>query len=154
VRPLIPEIHSWINKRFRATLYQDSYSPFCLIAGNNNDADKIVAFIEDTCREIEDLVVVRNDIYMRFSHVSFNKGSALIEIARQLGVATDNTLVAGDHLNDLPMLRREVARWIITPDNAVPAVKTTVQAQGGFISKKDRGFGVAEGLAWALSRAS
>ena len=154
LRPRLPAIHAWINDRFRATLYEDSYSPFCLIAGNNGDADAIVAYLENLCRDIPDLVVVRNDIYMRFSHAAFNKGSALMEIARQLGVATPHILAAGDHLNDLPMLRREVARWLVTPANAVPLVKEAVLAQGGYLSQQERGLGIADGLAWALHSAA
>jgi len=154
LRPRLPAIHAWINDRFRATLYEDSYSPFCLIAGNNGDADAIVAFLENLCRDIPDLVVVRNDIYMRFSHAAFNKGSALMEIARQLGVATEHICAAGDHLNDLPMLRREVARWLVAPSNAVPPVQETILAQGGYLSEQARGLGIADGLTWALRSAA
>jgi hydroxymethylpyrimidine pyrophosphatase-like HAD family hydrolase len=154
LRPLLPAIHAWINDRFRATLYEDSYSPFCLIAGNNGDADAIVAYLENLCRDIPDLVVVRNDIYMRFSHAAFNKGSALTEIARQLGVAAGHICAAGDHLNDLPMLRRQVARWLVAPSNAVPLVKEAVLAQGGYLSGQARGLGIADGLEWALRAAA
>lgn len=154
LRPLLTDIHAWINDRFRATLYEDSYSPFCLIAGNNCDADAIVAYLENLCRDIPDLVVVRNDIYMRFSHAAFNKGSALTEIARQLGVAAEHICAAGDHLNDLPMLRREVARWLVAPSNAVPLVKEAVIAQGGYLSEQARGLGIADGLEWALRAAA
>lgn len=153
VRPLVPQIHAWVNARFRATLYEDGYSPFCLIAGTNGDADRIVAFVEDLCRGVPDLVVVRNDVYMRLSHAAFNKGTALAEIARQVGVSADQTFAAGDHLNDLPMLRREVARWLAAPANAVPAVQEAVLAQGGHLSSRPQGQGVADGLEWALNQA-
>ena len=32
--PDLPRITDWINARFHATIYEDPYSPFCLIAGN------------------------------------------------------------------------------------------------------------------------
>ena len=41
------------------------------------------------------LTVVRNDVYARFSHEAFNKGTALGEIAGQLGVTAAGTFAAG-----------------------------------------------------------
>ena len=41
MRPDLPQLVGWVNTRFRATVYEDAYSPFCLIAGNNGDADAI-----------------------------------------------------------------------------------------------------------------
>jgi len=43
----LPEIVSWINARFHARIYEDSYSPFCLIAGNNLDADAVHAYLTE-----------------------------------------------------------------------------------------------------------
>ena len=39
----LPRIVAWINSRFHARIYEDAYSPFCLIAGNRGDADLIHA---------------------------------------------------------------------------------------------------------------
>jgi ribosome-binding factor A len=35
---------------------------------------------------VPSLTVVRNDIYARFCHVAYNKGSALAEIARRINL--------------------------------------------------------------------
>lgn len=146
VRPDVPRLVDWVSKRFRASLYEDDFSPFCLIAENNADADQIHAYLDDYCASIEDLVVVRNDIYARFSHVRYNKGTALAEIARQLGVARDHIFAAGDHLNDLPMLSGEFAACVAAPENAVPAVKEMVRKQNGYISHQPWGHGVCRAL--------
>ena len=98
-----------------------------------------------------DLALVRNDVYARFSHVGFNKGTALAEIARRLGVAREHIFAAGDHLNDLPMLSGEFARCVAAPDNAVPAVKELVRKQGGYVSHQPWGHGVARALEHFLS---
>ena len=150
VRKDLPRIISWINSSFKATLYEDAYSPFCLIAGNNGDADSIHEYLEDYCREIPQLTVVRNDVYARFSHEAFNKGTALGEISRRLGIAAENIFAAGDHLNDLPMLSSQYARWLTAPSNAVDGVKEAVRRQNGFVSKHARGLGVADGLEFFL----
>ena len=93
------------------------------------------------------LTVVRNDVYARFSHANYNKGTALGEIARQLGVPKHAVFAAGDHLNDIPMLCGDFAQCIVAPDNAVPAIKDLVQRQGGYVSHQPCGaHGVALGI--------
>ncbi len=146
VRRDVPRLVDWINKRFTATLYEDEYSPFCLVADSNESADAIQIYLEAYCSEVADLSVVRNDVYARFSHVGYNKGTALAEIARQLRIPRDRILAAGDHFNDLPMLSGEFARCVVAPDNAIPLVKELVRSQKGYVSHQPWGHGVARGL--------
>lgn len=146
VRPRLPEIMRWISARFQATVFEDAYSPFCLVAANNQDADRIMEYLEKICREIDGLAIMRNDIYARFCHVEFNKGTALAEIARLLGVERKSILAAGDHLNDIPMLSYAYAGCLMTTANAVEEVKHHVRKQNGYVSHASHGLGVLEGL--------
>lgn len=146
VEPDLPELFDWVNGRFKASVYSDAYSPFCLIAENNDDADAIEEFLTRYCDRVPNLALVRNDVYARFSHDDYSKGTALGEIARQLGVRPDDVLAAGDHLNDLPMLSRKYARWLVAPSNAIEPVKTAVRNQGGYVSNEPHGAGVARGI--------
>ena len=150
VRRDVERLAAWINARFQATLYEDAYSPFCLIAGNNADADAMQKFLEEYCAEVPKLTVVRNDVYARFSHAAYNKGTALAEIARRLGVSREHVFAAGDHWNDLPMLSGDFARCVVAPDNAIPAVKEMVRRQNGYVSHQPWGHGVARGLEFYL----
>ncbi len=154
VRQDLPRLVSWVSSRFDATVYEDAYSPFCLLAGNNGDADAIHAYMEEYCQEVPNLQVVRNDVYARFAHSRYNKGTALAEIARRLEIPTDYIFVAGDHLNDLPMLDVRCARYISAPANAVPAVKETVRRQNGFVSEFPTGNGVAQALEFFWQKAA
>jgi len=142
----LPRLFEWVNGRFSASVYSDPYSPFCLIAGNNPDADAIAAHLEDYCRTVPNLAIMRNDVYARFCHVGYSKGTALAEIARLLGVTPQGVLAAGDHLNDLPMLSLAFARWLVAPANAIEPVKVAVRSQGGFVSELPHGFGVADAI--------
>jgi hypothetical protein len=146
VREDVPRLVDWVSKRFRAALYEDEFSPFCLIAENNGDADAIQEFLNAYSAEVPNLTLVRNDVYARFSHVAYNKGTALREIARRLGIVRERILAAGDHLNDLPMLSGEFAACVVAPDNAIPVVKETVRRQNGYVSHQPWGHGVARGL--------
>jgi hydroxymethylpyrimidine pyrophosphatase-like HAD family hydrolase len=154
VRPDVPRLVDWIEKRFTATLYEDPYSPFCLIARSNADADAIQEFLHDYCRAIPNLNFVRNDVYARFSHAHFTKGTALGEIARQLGVPRERTFAAGDHLNDLSMLSADFAACLAAPDNAIPEVKAAVLRQNGYVSHQPWGHGVARALEFFLGDTS
>ncbi len=154
VRPDLTRLTAWVRQRFSATLYEDSYSPLCLIAEKNQDAEAIHQYLDGYCREVPGLTVVRNDVYARFSHRDFNKGSALGEIARLLSVGREETFAAGDHFNDLPMLLREHARWLVAPANAIDPVKDAVRRQNGYVSQLLHGHGVADGLEFCLKRAT
>lgn len=154
VRSDLPQLLAWVNQRFTATLYEDAYSPFCLIAERNEDADIIHEFLLEYARTVPNLTVVRNDVYARFSHHAFNKGTALSEIARRLGISPRHTFAAGDHLNDLPMLSNEFAQWLAAPANAIEEVKTIVRSQSGYVSHRTHGHGIAEGLRFFLNGTS
>jgi hypothetical protein len=152
VLPLLPEIKAWILERFNATLFEDAYSPFCLVAATNADADLIMAHLGGVCRQVPGLDVMRNDVYARFCHADYNKGKALAEIGRLEGVDRSEIFAAGDHLNDLPMLSAQYAACLMAPANAVNEVKAAVKRQGGYLSRASHGQGVAEGLRFFLSQ--
>ncbi|MEI7733034.1 MAG: HAD-IIB family hydrolase [Verrucomicrobiota bacterium] len=153
IREDLPQIIAWVNQHFDATVYEDIYSPFCLVAENNPDADKIVAYVEDYCQRIPKLTIVRNDVYARLSHTDFNKGSVVTEVARRLGLTSEQVFVAGDHFNDLPMLQIGRARWLAAPENAVDEVKHAVLQQGGYVSQHPSGRGTLDGLLACLKAA-
>jgi HAD superfamily hydrolase (TIGR01484 family) len=142
----VPRLTEWVNRRNRATVYADAYSPFCIIAESNAEMDAIQAMMESYCAEVPGLTVVRNDVYSRFSHVDFNKGTALAELGRLLGVPAHEILAAGDHYNDVPMLSGQYAKHVVCPDNAIPPIKEIVRRQQGYISHQPWGHGVARGI--------
>ncbi|MDB6036166.1 MAG: cof [Verrucomicrobiales bacterium] len=146
LRKDLPKVVDWVRGNYGAKVYEDPYSPFCLIADNLPDADEIHEYLTVYSKGVPDLTIVRNDIYSRFSHRAYNKGTSLSEIGRRLKIGPDATLAAGDHFNDLPMLSSEFARWLVAPSNAIPVVKHHVARQGGYVSEKSHGYAVAEGV--------
>lgn len=140
------ELADSIRGRFSATVYSDAYSPVCLVAAGPDEADVIVEHMEAACRSIPDLTIVRNHIYARLSHAAFNKGTAMNEVSRELGIPIAQVFAAGDHLNDLPMLNSGFAGAIAAPENAVNPVKRAVREQGGWVSEFRHGSGVADAL--------
>ena len=148
----LPRLTAWVNARHQAMVYEDPHSPLCVIAHSNPEMDAIQAFLEGYCQEVPGLAVMRNDVYARFNHHEFNKGTALAEIARRLGVRPEETLAAGDHLNDLALLSRDVAHCLVAPLNAVPQVKAAVLGQQGYVSHQPWGHGVARGVEHYLAK--
>lgn len=152
ITPDLPQLTAWINSRFNATIYEDPFSPFCLIAGNRPDMEEINAYLEAYCRTVPDLTVVRNDVYARFSHAAYNKGTALAELMRRLNIQPAEVFAAGDHWNDLPMLSRQYAHHLATPANGIDAVKELVRSQNGYISGLTCGYGIADALTKCAER--
>ncbi|MGA4645167.1 HAD family hydrolase [Limisphaera sp. 4302-co] len=146
VRPHVPELAAWVEERFPATVYADVWSPFCVVAANARDADAIEARARELCRRVPGLDYVRNDVYARFGHVAYNKGTALSAVARRLGLGPDRVFAAGDHFNDLPMLRTDVALHVAAPANAVAPVQEAVRRAGGYVAGRPYGEGVMEAL--------
>lgn len=150
----VARLTEWVNRRARATVYSDSYSPFCVIADTNDEMDAIQQMMEEYAGQVRGLSVVRNDVYSRFSHVSFNKGTALAELGRLLGVTAEEIFAAGDHYNDIPMLAGHYAKCIVCPDNAIAPIKELVRQQNGYVSHQPWGHGVARGLEHYLQLAA
>jgi phosphoglycolate phosphatase len=69
-----------------------------------------------------------------------NKGTALVELARELGLAPADFLAIGDSLNDIQMLK--TAGIGITVANAHPEIKAVAQ----YIAKKEYGDGFVEAV--------
>lgn len=153
IRPDLPRLIDWIQQRFHPLIYDDAYSPLCLIARDIAEMDAIQAHLEGYCRSVPGLTVVRNDVYARFSHTGYNKGTALAHLSQRLGVNAKNVFAAGDHLNDLPMLSTRFAGMLAAPANAIGLVKVAVRAQSGYVSQGDCGTGVAEAIKFYLERA-
>lgn len=150
----VPELERWICSEFGATVYEDAHSPLCVIAANNGDMDVIHRRLNEYCGVVPGLTVVRNDVYARFSHERYNKGTALTEISKRLGLQASEVFAVGDHLNDLPMLQREHAEFLAAPANSVPEVVAAVSAAGGYLCRHAQGHGVCEALHFHLKTPS
>ncbi len=146
VGPLWKLIEDYIIHHTRAQLVEDAGSPLGIIASCEEEADEISAYMTPLLESWPTLIAVRNSIYFRFSHKFYHKGACLEAIANGLGVLPMQTFVAGDHLNDLPMMERRYARHIGCPGNAVEEVKRQVRSQGGYVASALVGEGTVEAM--------
>jgi len=146
VGPVWKLVEDFVARHTGAQLVADAGSPLGIIARTEEEADEISAYIEPVLADWPMLVAVRNSIYFRFSHKFYHKGACLEAISQNLGITPGQVLVAGDHLNDLPMLDRRYARYLVGPGNSVDLVKERITAQGGCIGTRPYADGVVE--AW------
>jgi len=92
----------------------------------------------------------RSNIYLRFCHRNYDKGSTLAELSRLLDMPTADILAVGDHQNDIAMLYGKVAEMVACPANAHASVKQTVHRAGGFVSTLEAGEGTADAIEYFL----
>ena len=152
IRMDVRELSEWIRATYPGThVYTDAHSPMCVTARSNAESAAIQERMEEYCETRPELVWVRNDVYSRFSHIEFSKGTALTEIAEMLGVPPERIFAAGDQLNDLPMLTSGVAGFLAAPDNAVLEVKERVESEGGHVAARSFAAGVAEAIELLLA---
>jgi len=148
VRPIWKPIKDYVARHTKAQVVEDAGSPLGIIASCEEEADEISAYVTPLLANWPMLVAVRNSIYFRFSHKFYHKGTCLEAISGGLGVLPLQIFVAGDHLNDLPMMERRYARHLGCPGNAVDEVKKKIRAEGGYVATAT----VAEGTVEALDR--
>jgi hydroxymethylpyrimidine pyrophosphatase-like HAD family hydrolase len=78
--------------------------------------------------------------------VPFTKGLAVSELARHLGIPSDEILTVGNGHNDISMLNGELAQMTGCVANSEPEVMTVVKDAGGHIASKPSLSGVLEVL--------
>ncbi len=116
------------------------------VATGDAEMDRIVAFIDQRRESVPNLSYQRNSIYLSLCHRDYDKGTALAELGRLLGVGRESIFAVGDHQNDLPMLTGEHAGHVACPGNSIAQVKTTVRAAGGYVAEAGYSAGVIEAL--------
>lgn len=121
--------------------------PEGLAAVSEELLDQVAVELELLSDRPKDFHHQRSNIYLRFCHSRYNKGSTLAELSRLLDMPTLNILAIGDHQNDLSMLYGNVAGMVGCPANAHESVKETVWKAGGYVSRLEAGEGTAEVIA-------
>lgn len=142
----IDKIRRWLSSNFKVQIYEDPWSPLCLIASHLDEADRIHNGVLENLDPVPGLSLVRNSIYFRFAHESYSKGTALAEIGRLLGINKSEIFAAGDSYNDTSMLDGSYAKWIAAPSNAIPEVKDLVKKSGGYLAERPYAYGVLDAL--------
>ncbi len=117
-----------------------------LVATNDAEMDRIVAFVDGLRGAVPDFSYQRNSIYLSLCHRDYDKGTTLAELGRQLGVGRESIFAIGDHQNDLPMLNGVHAHHVACSANAIEPVKAAVRAAGGYVAEAGYSAGVIEAL--------
>jgi HAD superfamily hydrolase (TIGR01484 family) len=130
----------------KARFLRDDSGDTGIVSATSEEMDGIVTYLEQHLARLPGLGWQRNGIYLRFMHRDHNKGSALRELAQQVGASPSTIFAAGDNFNDLSMLQTSVARHIACPSNSIPEVLDHVRNQGGFLASRPASQGMIEAL--------
>jgi hydroxymethylpyrimidine pyrophosphatase-like HAD family hydrolase len=120
--------------------------PEGLVAASEELLDKVTDVLTELPGRPPDFHYQRSNIYLRFCHRSYDKGSTLAELSRLLDMPTAAILAIGDHQNDIAMLYGNVAAMVACPANAHASVKETVLRAEGHVSLLEAGEGTAEAI--------
>ena len=144
---VLGEIREFVEHHALGWWIEEAGDPAGVITHTDADMARVVAFVDEHTAHWPDLGYQRNTIYLRFTHRQFDKGTALRELGRHLGLDPDRIFAAGDNFNDMPMLRREVAAHLVAPANSLEEVKSQVLAEGGSVSHLPASRAMAEAVA-------
>lgn len=131
---VLGDIRQFVENERLGWWIEEAGDPAGVITHTEEGMARVIEFVHEHTAHWPDLGYQRNTIYLRFTHRSFDKGTALRELSRHLGLAPAQVFAAGDNFNDLPMLRREIAHHLLAPANSLPEVKAQVLAEGGTLS--------------------
>lgn len=136
-----------------AVVIYENGRPSGIAARDEDQVERLSVEVCDLTAGASDFSFQRNTVWLRFCHVRYDKGSALGELCRLEGISAANVFCAGDHFNDLSMLRVERAAMLACPANAIAPVKAAVAQSHGHVSDQAFSRGVAEGLLHHENRA-
>jgi hypothetical protein len=148
---VLGEVLDFVTRQTRARIIYDRHHVEGLIAQDEAEMERIVAFIDEARAPHPKFHYQRNTVYLRFCHADYHKGAALAELARLIEIPREVTFAAGDHHNDLSMLDGRYAQFPACPANAIPEVKQTVRNAGGYVAEGIAGVGVREALLYFTS---
>lgn len=143
---VLAEVLDFVQHKTRARVLYERHGVEGLIAQDEAEMERIVAFIDEARAPHPKFHYQRNTVYLRFCHADYHKGAALAELARLIDVPREHTFAAGDHHNDISMLDGRYAQFPACPANAIPEVKETVREAGGYVAEGVCGAGVREAL--------
>ncbi len=154
VAPALQTVVAFVRRETRAELRYGRRThgrgladePAGIVACNDAEMDRIVALLDGFRADLPQFSYQRNSIYLSFCHADYDKGTALAELGRLLGVDAAGTFAVGDHQNDLPMLNGVHARHVACPANSIDQVKAAVRAAGGYVAREPYSAGVIEAL--------
>jgi len=135
----------WLNQNGEFYMFE-VYCSYELGSMYKEEAESLFKLVEDYFLSVPELTIMKNDVYARFAHINFSKGTALLALEKHLGITPSETLSAGDYYNDIPMLRSDVTASPVAPANALPEIKDLVLQEGGYISDYPAGQGVLDGI--------
>ncbi|MFV1994052.1 MAG: HAD family hydrolase [Verrucomicrobiales bacterium] len=140
------KIRNFIETSTGASYFPAEEGPSGVVARNDEEMDMICDYIERERRNIPQLGYQRNSVYLRFSHIKYNKGSTLGELARLLDLPAEYIFAAGDNHNDVSMLDGTYAHAMACPGNALDVVKELVAEKGGYVAKAPYSKGLVEAV--------
>lgn len=145
-RTALDAIKQFVSTTTQADWIEDGDGGIGIVGKQDAEMEKVCQFIDQQAQQAPDIGYQRNGIYLRFSHSGYSKGTALSELARQLGLNAAACFAAGDNYNDLSMLDTRHAHMIACPGNALEPVKDIVRSRGGFVATRYASEGMMEAL--------
>ena len=143
---LLESIRKWLETETSAMWSDQEEEPAGIIASSPKEMYEITVKLRQELEQAPALSFQRNDIYLRFSHEFYHKGSALAEVGRLIDIPVENRFTIGDGHNDLDMLDLNIVGKLACPANACEDVKTQVSENGGYVAKAKAGLGTVESL--------
>lgn len=141
LNPFIKDVCSRFNARFLQ--YNGSWFEF---GPEKDQVEELFAYVEEKYPDRSQLTIqlIHEDKLIIVVPAFLTKDVVVREISKLMGITAEDIVVAGDTEMDLAMMRPDVAKYCICPNNACEQVKKWVLENGGVVGSKDYGPGTIE----------
>ncbi len=155
-REMLRDCHTEVQKKLcdKFVYIEETYTPIsslvgeCFTAFFIPDRDNLPGKLFDELKQftegVGNIMITRNGGWVTVMHVMLGKGNALKEFMRHRGLESCDALTVGDHLNDLTMLKKEIAHYLGCPGNAAQEVKDAVRTEGGIVADEHGALGTIQ----------
>jgi len=117
-----------------------------IVAPSQEELAEAIAEIRNFANGHPDISFQYNSVFLRFCHVSYDKGIALAELCRLENLTPAEVFAVGDQPNDISMLNSRYAAVLACPANAADEVKAAVLRGNGFVASRPCGLGVVDAI--------
>ena len=93
-RKVLKRLKQWVEAETAAVWGIQKEEPAGIVASTASEMDMIVRKIDEEIESKTALSYQRNGIYLRFSHKHFHKGTAMLEVARLMGLPINMLLLS------------------------------------------------------------
>lgn len=142
----LPKWYEVLRKRYRIEAIRNHGTEITIVAKTVDDADGIMAAVNDWKVEVAYLSCNRNQRVVALMHASYNKGVIMRRLMQANKWHRSEVLSIGDSINDVTILDGRTSQHVAAPSNAEKPIRKIIRNNNGYVGNNPFGWGSLESV--------